>query len=126
LRPVRAVHLREQVQRAADRDPGGGRVLDEAEARLQARAGPQHNGRGRQSLMSRLHEQALEQIRAQRIALLRPEELDGGRGGSSSSSSSSRSSGRRRRLLGRLRDTGRRAPVPPCLAAAREVARKPR
>lgn len=47
LRAPRTIHVRREVQRAAVADPGGGRVQLQAEARLQAGTGPQHNaGRG--------------------------------------------------------------------------------
>ena len=43
-----------EVQRAADPHPGGGRVLMQAEARLQARASPQHHA-GRRSVGKQCH-----------------------------------------------------------------------
>ena len=43
-----------EVQRAADPHPGGGRVLLQAEARLQARASPQHHA-GRRSVGKQSH-----------------------------------------------------------------------
>lgn len=43
-----------EVQRAADPHPGGGRVLLQAAARLQARASPQHHA-GRRSVGKQSH-----------------------------------------------------------------------
>ena len=58
-RHPRDLHYRDEqvcceVQRAADPHPGGGRVLMQAEARLQARASPQHHA-GRRSVGTQCH-----------------------------------------------------------------------
>lgn len=44
--PTRTLHVCHEVQRTIDGHPGGGRVLPETAAGLQARAGAQHNGGG--------------------------------------------------------------------------------
>ena len=59
--------VRSEVQRAVDHHPGGGRVQLQAEAGLQARAGPQHHA-GRRPVTAALQhcEQTVSDERSSR------------------------------------------------------------